>query len=62
VGSIGGHGIASAQSYPTRPVRIIVTTAPGSVADIHARLLGQWLSERLGQSFPAKAGTQGHMQ
>jgi tripartite-type tricarboxylate transporter receptor subunit TctC len=43
--------IAKAQAYPARPVRVMVTTAPGSAADIHARLLGQWLSERLGQSF-----------
>src|SRR5215475_13747734 len=43
--------IAWAQAYPTRPVRIVVTTAPGSAPDIIARLIGQWLSERLGKSF-----------
>jgi tripartite-type tricarboxylate transporter receptor subunit TctC len=43
--------IARAQAYPTRPVRIIAATAPGSAPDILARLLGQWLSERLGQQF-----------
>ena len=41
--------IARAQAYPTRPVRLIVTTAVGGSPDIIARLIGQWLSERLGQ-------------
>src|SRR5262245_7974451 len=43
--------IATAQPYPTRPVRIIVTTAEGSTMDVHGRLHGQWLSERLSQPF-----------
>jgi tripartite-type tricarboxylate transporter receptor subunit TctC len=54
--------LACAQSYPTRPVRIIVTVAAGGGADITARLIGQWLSDRLGQSFlvenrPGSGGT-----
>ena len=43
--------IATAQAYPTRPVRLIIGYPPGGSADITARLLGQWLSERLGQPF-----------
>jgi len=46
-----GSRRASAQTYPTHPVRIIVGQAPGSGSDIASRLLGQWLSERLGQPF-----------
>jgi tripartite-type tricarboxylate transporter receptor subunit TctC len=42
---------AWAQTYPTRPVRIIVPLGPGSGPDVTARLLGRWLSERLGQPF-----------
>jgi len=47
----GGIGSASALDYPTRPVRWIVPYTPGGGTDITARIVAQWLSERLGQQF-----------
>jgi tripartite-type tricarboxylate transporter receptor subunit TctC len=43
--------VAKAQSYPARPVRILVATSAGGATDIVARVIGGWLSERLGQPF-----------
>src|SRR5438876_3229750 len=43
--------IAWAQAYPSRPVRLIFGYAPGGSADVTARIIGQWLTERLGQTF-----------
>src|SRR5882757_8128922 len=43
--------LASALDYPTRPVRIIAGFAAGGGVDVTARLIGQWLTDRLGQSF-----------
>jgi tripartite-type tricarboxylate transporter receptor subunit TctC len=42
---------ARAQAYPSRPVRVIIGYPPGGSADMTARLMGQWLTERLGQTF-----------
>jgi tripartite-type tricarboxylate transporter receptor subunit TctC len=57
-------GNASASDYPARPVHIVVSFPPGGAPDIIARLIGQWLSERLGQQFivdnrPGAAGNIG---
>jgi tripartite-type tricarboxylate transporter receptor subunit TctC len=54
---------ASAQVYPTRPVRIIVGFPAGGGGDVVARLIGQWLSERLGQPFiiENRAGAGGNL-
>jgi tripartite-type tricarboxylate transporter receptor subunit TctC len=43
--------VAQAETYPARPVRLVVGYAPGGVTDIAARVMGGWLSERLGQQF-----------
>jgi tripartite-type tricarboxylate transporter receptor subunit TctC len=43
--------VASAQAYPVRPVRIVVGYPPGGPTDIFARLMGQWLSDHMGQPF-----------
>jgi tripartite-type tricarboxylate transporter receptor subunit TctC len=43
--------LARAQAWPSRPVRLIIGYTPGGSADLTARLMGQWLSEKLGQSF-----------
>jgi tripartite-type tricarboxylate transporter receptor subunit TctC len=48
---IGPSGIAWAEIYPARPVRLMVGYAAGGANDIVARLIGQWLSERFGQTF-----------
>src|SRR5262245_13635479 len=55
--------IAWAQAYPTRPVRIIVGFAAGGPSDTVARLIGQWLSERLGQPLVVdnRSGANGNI-
>lgn len=50
-GALVSSTVAQAQSYPSRPVRLMVGFPPGGTTDVVARLIGQWLSERLGASF-----------
>jgi len=50
-GALLSSTVAQAQSYPSRPVRLMVGFPPGGTTDIVARLIGQWLSERFGTSF-----------
>jgi tripartite-type tricarboxylate transporter receptor subunit TctC len=49
--TLAGVGNAAALDYPTRPVRWVVTYPPGGATDITARIMAQWLSERLGHQF-----------
>jgi len=55
--------LSRAQAYPSRPVRIVVGFTAGGATDIQARLMGQWLSERLGQQFiiENRAGASGNI-
>src|SRR3954471_8093137 len=55
--------LAWAQAYPSRPVRIIAGFPPGGSNDLYARLIAQWLSERLGQQFfvENRAGGRGNI-
>jgi len=55
--------IARAQAYPSRPIRLIIGFPPGSTSDILARIISQWLTERIGQPVivEAKPGASGNI-
>jgi tripartite-type tricarboxylate transporter receptor subunit TctC len=59
----GVSRVAWAQAYPSRPVRLVAGFSPGGVVDVFARLIGQWLSERLGQPIiiENRAGAGGNL-
>ncbi len=62
IGLLAGPSLAYAQAWPSKPVRIVVTFPPGGTSDIVARLLGQYMSEKLNQQFiidnrPGAGGT-----
>jgi tripartite-type tricarboxylate transporter receptor subunit TctC len=59
LGTVVAPHFAIAESYPTRPVRLIVGYSPGGAPDVLARLLAQWLTERLGQPFIIENRTGG---
>src|SRR5262245_4257195 len=48
-GAVAWPAAAGAQNYPSRPVRLLIGFAPGGTQDVVGRLMGQWLTERLGQ-------------
>jgi len=50
-GVLGGVLAANAQDYPSRPIKLLIHTPPGSLVDVLGRLVGQELGDRLGQSF-----------
>src|SRR3954470_20605711 len=58
-----GIGMAQAQTYPTKPIRIIVATSPGGITDILARLLGNYITARTGQPvvIDNRAGASGNL-
>ena len=59
-GAFAASRVARAQAYPTGPVRLVVGFSAGGGVDVIARLLGQWLSERMGQQFIVENRTGGN--
>src|SRR6476646_8303925 len=61
--AVAGTGTALAQSYPTRPIRLLVAFPPGGSTDLIARVIGQPLGERLGQAivFQCLRGSNGNI-